>query len=132
MIDLDGVADWRQMVTTVAANLEAAREAANSEHLVVRLSFTGRTPLAWQLRNDADLIKAEAEHRASVIGRTWIEKVEIQCTDLVSADRSNGDPLVELRELVGSEIIGSEAYHAALIDIGEELRGHLPPESRGT
>ncbi|RUV67732.1 MAG: DNA repair exonuclease [Mesorhizobium sp.] len=132
VIDLDGVADWRQTVTTVAATLEAAREATNSEHLVVRLSFTGRTPLAWQLRNDADLIKAEAEHRASVIGRTWIEKVEIQCTDLVSADRSNGDPLVELRELVGSEIIGSEAYHAALIDIGEELRGHLPPESRGT
>ncbi|MBZ9774016.1 metallophosphoesterase family protein [Mesorhizobium sp. CO1-1-8] len=130
VVDLSGIENWRDMATAATLKLEAAREAASSEHLVVRLSFTGPTPLAWQLRNDADLVKTEAEDRAYVIGRTWIEKVEMHCTSLVSGDSVAGDPLVELRALVGSEIIDSESYDAALIEIGEELRGHLPPESR--
>lgn len=54
----------------------------------------------------------------------------MQCTNLVSGGGVAGDPLVELRELVGSEIMDSESYDTALIEIGEELRGHLPPESR--
>ncbi|MER8434216.1 metallophosphoesterase family protein [Mesorhizobium caraganae] len=130
VVDLSGIENWRDMATAATRKLEAAREAASSEHLVIRLSFTGPTALAWQLRHDADLVKTQAEDRASVIGRTWIEKIEMQCTNLVSGDSVAGDPLVELRALVGSEIIDSEFYDTALIEIGEELRGHLPPESR--
>ena len=130
-IDLDGIDDWRQMVATVTRKLETARAATSSQHLVARLSFSGRTPLAWQLRRDADLVKTEADDRASVIGRTWIEKIEIHCTTPGLGDRATGDPLLELRALVGSEIIGSEPYEAAITDIAEELHAHLPPECRG-
>jgi exonuclease SbcD len=40
------------------------------------------------------------------------------------------DPIVELRRLVESEVVRSEAYHAEIAEIANELRTQLPPECR--
>ena len=86
-IDLAGVPDQRAMVDRIAAGLTDARTAAQSDHLVVRLEMRGETELAWRLRRDPELVRAEALHRAELIGQTWIEKIALE----VSAP---GDPTI--------------------------------------
>ncbi len=78
-VDLDGIDEWNEVVSTIETALGRARDAAASEHLVARLTLTGSTPLAWKLRRDGDLIKTEADTRAETIGRSWVEKLEIDC-----------------------------------------------------
>lgn len=132
-VDLAGIDDWRGIAAAIAAALEQARGRATSEHLVARLTLAGATPLAWRARRDADLLKAEADHRAAATGRCWVEKLEIACTPPAAAGPGAGgaDPVAELRQLVAAEVLGSEAYRAAATAAAEELRGQLPAECRG-
>lgn len=50
-----------------------------SAHGVVRVVFTGETPLAWRLHRDADLMKAELQHHGARLGGLWIESLEVRC-----------------------------------------------------
>ena len=75
-IDLTGVDDWRNLVGQIGHSLEQARQGIPSEQLVARLHLTGATPLAWRIRRDIDLLTAESQERASVIGACWVEKLE--------------------------------------------------------
>ncbi len=127
--DVSGIADWRDLVTATSGALERARSDVASEHLVARLTLKGTTPLAWRLRRDLDLLGAEMDDRASIIGRCWVEKIEIQCRPPDAVGPSS-DPLLELRRLIDEEIIGSEAYGQKLVDIAEELLGQLPSDCR--
>ncbi len=68
-VDATGIADWRTLVAAFAKTMERARGEAISEHLVARPCVTGSTPLAWRIRRDSDLLKTEADERASIIGR---------------------------------------------------------------
>jgi DNA repair exonuclease SbcCD nuclease subunit len=130
-VNLDGVDAWPAIAAAIAKALEEASDGALSEHMVARLSIRGATPLAWQIRRDRDLIKAEADERASVIGKVSIEKVEIACVAPDAAAHSAADPLVDLRALIASDIAHSSAYEAAVIEIAKELQIQLPPEARG-
>jgi hypothetical protein len=51
---------------------------------------------------------------------------------LDAAPRTNGDadPVAELRNLIGAEILGSEAFKLQLASIGDELRSQLPADCR--
>ncbi|BCH25893.1 serine/threonine phosphatase [Mesorhizobium sp. L-8-10] len=129
-VDVSGAEDWRGVVLAIEKKLATVRERARSQHLVARLSVSGATPLAWRIRRDADMLKAEADDRASGIGRTWIEKLDIACTMPESGAVQPGDPLTELDRLIAEEIMVDPAYEAALIEIAEELRGQLPAECR--
>ena len=133
-VDLSGVEDWKDMVAAVASAMELARGDAESEHLVARLRVTGRTPLAWRLRRDIDLLKTEADDRAAVIGRCWVEKVEVDCqepgTGAMQAS-AGASPVAELGRLIEEEVTQSEAYQSEIIRIADELRAQLPPECRG-
>ena len=132
-IDLAGVEDWRDMAAALGTRLGQARDAVVSEHLVARLRLTGITPLAWRLRRDMDLLRTEAARQAEATGKTWIDKVEVECQPahamLAATDFAAADPLDELRRLMG-DVVGDDAYRAEIAEIAEELRAQLPQECR--
>lgn len=130
-VDATGIDDWRDLVAALARALEQARGDVASEHLVARLRVMGATPLAWRIRRDLDLLKTEADDRASVIGSCWVEKLEVDCRAPGAVAGASADPLTELRRLIDEEVIGSDAYQAEIAGIAEELRTQLPQECRG-
>ena len=130
-VDLSGIADWRDMVGVVGKALERAREETVSEHLVARLRIMGATPLAWRIRRDLDLLKTEADDRASLAGRCWVEKIEVDCVATGMSAVSPGDPVSELRRLIDADVVQSDAYQAEAARIADELRSQLPLECRG-
>ena len=129
-VALTGIEDWRDMAGAVTTALEQAREDAVSEHLVARLRITGTTPLAWRIRRDLDLLKTEADDRASTVGRCWVEKVEVDCAAPGMPASSAGDPVAELRRLIDADVVQSDAYQAEAARIADELRSQLPLECR--
>jgi hypothetical protein len=99
---------------------------------VVRLRFTGTTPLAWRIRRDADLLQTEAASLAFVAGKAWIDKVEIDCQPPeIATSGPAADPITELRQLIGREISASDAFLAEITAIADELRTQLPTDCRG-
>ncbi|HEX5418864.1 MAG TPA: DNA repair exonuclease [Gammaproteobacteria bacterium] len=131
VVDTTGIGDWPALVGKLSKAIEGARNAAASEHLVVRLYLQGATPLAWRIRRDCDLLKTEAEDRAGIIGCCWIEKLEIGCRAPTLANTAAaGDPVMELREIIASRVAESDAYRQEARNIADELLAQLPPECR--
>ena len=128
--DVTGIADWRDMITAFDAVIGRARKAAPSEHLVARIQVTGTSPLAWRLRADRDLLKAEMEERAAIAGDCWIEQVDVDCTPPGETATAVDNPLIEMRRLIHDTVIGSDGFTAQVLSIAEELRGQLPRECR--
>ena len=132
-VELGGIEDWRDMVRALGQALGQVRDRVTSEHLVARLHLTGTTPLAWRLRQDADLLRTEAEHQAAALGKSWIDKIEVDCrlpgTIQDSAQPSGAGPFEELRRLMG-DLTQDDAFRAEIAAIGEELRTQLPAECR--
>jgi DNA repair exonuclease SbcCD nuclease subunit len=124
-----GIRDWRELVMEVESALRKVRDAASAEHVIARLHMTGQTPLAWRIRRDQDLLKAEADDRATGIGRCWVEKLVVECRVPSAAD--GDDPVTELRRLIESKVGPADGFQQEAIRIVEDLRVHLPPESRG-
>ncbi|MFG1396327.1 metallophosphoesterase family protein [Roseixanthobacter pseudopolyaromaticivorans] len=129
-VDATGIEDWRDLVAAVGQALEQERSRVGAEHLVARVEINGRTPLAWRMRRDLDLLKTEADARASLIGTCWIEKLDVGAAPAPVSAASTADPLHELHQLIQGEIIRSDSFQADLIAIVEELRVQLPPECR--
>jgi DNA repair protein SbcD/Mre11 len=127
-IDLTGIERWEDMLEAVTKNLNLARDHTNSEHLVARLRFRGTTPLAWRMRRDPDLLWEDAANR--ITGKSWIEKIEIDCRAPDAEANANADPLIELRRLIDGEVMRSDAYRNEIASIAKELRSQLPPECR--
>ena len=132
-LDLFGASDWSAAVRRIEAALAQAREASRSEHCVARLRLTGATPLAWRLRADADQILAEAQAAGLRLGKTWIDKIEIDCeAPRAEAPAQTGDPIGELRALMEGHVASSQAFLAEMSEFAEDLRKALPPISRET
>lgn len=132
-LDASTITEWSDLVNAISEALESARDGIQADHLVARLCIDGNTPLAWRIRRDLDLLLTEAKFRASSIGNCWVEKVDVACS-LPAAPGSSAsdstDPVVELRDLIDTEILGTEAFKLQLASIADELRGQLPPECR--
>jgi DNA repair exonuclease SbcCD nuclease subunit len=126
----NGIEEWDVLAKEIGRTLEKARADASSDQLVARVRLTGATPLAWRMRRDIEVLQTEAEDRASVVGRCWVEKLEVQARVPTEAGFVTGDPLVELRRLITDEVAGSDAFKATVMEAAEELRGQLPPECR--
>lgn len=129
-VDATGMDDWRDLVSALTRGLEHQRDAVLSEHLVARVRVTGSTPLAWRIRRDSDLLKTEADDRASVIGSCWIEQLEIACRPAEQRSETSGDPLRELHRLIEGDVLDSAAFQNELAGIAEEIRAQLPQECR--
>ena len=126
-IDLAGVPDQRSMVERIAAGLTDARSGAQSDHLVVRLEMRGETELAWRLRRDPEIVRAEALHCAELIGRTWIEKVSLEVT--APGDPSIG-PIGEVADTIRSKIAPSDSFRRSALEVLDEIQKALPPAAR--
>lgn len=126
-IDLAGVSDQRAMVDRIAAGLTDARTAAQSDHLVVRLEMRGDTELAWRLRRDPELVRAEALHRAELIGQTWIEKIALEVT--APGDPTIG-PIGEVADTIRSKIAPSDSFRRSALEVLDEIEKALPPAAR--
>ncbi|TIW61830.1 MAG: DNA repair exonuclease [Mesorhizobium sp.] len=129
-VDTSQTEDWAGLAREIGKALERTRKDSASDHLVARVRLTGISPLAWRMRRDVDLLKAEADDRASMVGRCWVEKLEVQCQPPSAAQVDSRDPLTELRRLMADEVACSDAFKAAAFEVAEELRGQLPPECR--
>lgn len=132
-VNLSSVATWREAAELIEQAIGLARDRARSAHLVARLRLTGATPLSWQLRRDRDLLLAETEQRAEGLGKTWIEKIEFETTapGIAPVGGSIADPVLELGELMRSDILHRHGVREAVRDLVKELRDDLPSEARG-
>ena len=128
-VDLSGAEQWRDVAAAMATALGRARDGVVSEHLVARLRLTGTTPLAWRLKREPELLLAEAERQAEAVGRTAIDKVELEVGPPVRPASGELDPVDELRRLMG-EAVADDAYRGEIVAIAEELRSQLPADCR--
>jgi DNA repair protein SbcD/Mre11 len=132
-VDLSRAEDWGHMVRVLVHELEQVRSIVASEHLVARVNFVGTTSLAWRLRRDLDLLRTEAEHQAAILGKSWIDKVDVECRPPGNTPSATAatltDPIDEMRGLM-SDALDDDGYRAEIAAIGDELRGQLPAECR--
>jgi DNA repair exonuclease SbcCD nuclease subunit len=130
--DVSSVESWADLIDETSSLLENKRRQTSAEHLVARVSITGSTPLAWRIWRDLDLLKTELETNSP--DRSWIEKIEVSCSprsgQIVGATTVHADPLMELRDLIQSDVLNSDAFMTKLAVIADELKGHLPHECR--
>ena len=85
---------WHDLVARLETSLQRRCDPIRfSDHLVVRLAVSGTTPLAWNMRRDADLLRTEAETRAESMGNVWIDKLEIDCRRLPAGATASADQL---------------------------------------
>ncbi|WP_407180433.1 exonuclease SbcCD subunit D [Bradyrhizobium sp. STM 3562] len=129
-IDPSGAASWPDLVARLETTLGDAAARSASDHLVARLAISGTTPLAWNIRRDADLLRTESEARAESIGNIWIEKLEIDCRRPVPVAAEDADPVEDLRRMMNDEVVGSEGFRTEANDIVNNLIAQLPPECR--
>ena len=130
-VDLTGTEDWRQMLEAVEQALSAARGLAAADHLIVRLSLTGVTSLAFKLRRDPDYLLAELSNLAAGLTGCWIEKVEIECRGIAAQMSLSGpDPVEELADLIRSDVLSSYAFRQQAGAVLDELLLQLPRELR--
>ena len=128
--DATGIANWRDLAAALSTSLQKARDTVSADHLVARVQVTGGTPLAWRIRRDLELLKTEADDRASVIGGCWVEKLEVGCHVPSTAGGAGDHSVTELRRLIASHVGQSDSFRQEAIDIAEELAAQLPPECR--
>jgi len=129
-VNLAGIEDWRDMLDQITTDLQRMRETVASEHLVARLHLMGRTPLAWRIRGDRDLLWNEAVNQASGVGKTWIEKIDIASQAPEAGSAADLDPVAELQRLIAQDVVPSAAYQAEITAVAKDLRAQLPPECR--
>ena len=128
-VDVADVDEWRDLVSAVDKSLRQMRIDASAEHLVARVRVTGQTPLAWRIRRDLDLLKAEADQCASAIASCWVEKLETGC-HVPSATAVGDAPVQELNRLITTNVWQSDGFQSEAIAIAKELSNQLPPECR--
>ncbi len=132
-LDLTDKDEWRDVLRAMEQALGEGRGDAVSDHLIARIDVVGRTPLASRLRRDADVLLDEARQAAAAVGRTSVEKLSVDVRPSIPTVPTTGhDPLTELRTLMTTDVLASNAHRAAARAVLEELQRQLPPELRGT
>ncbi len=122
----DGLDDWGDLVAALRGALAEARRADDAEQLILRPVLSGTTPLAWRIRRDTDLLRAEAQAAAENIGSLWIDKLEIA----ISGDDNTAPAgaVGELAALIDAD--PDQPLQAAARDELAALMKKLPRELR--
>lgn len=72
--DISGISDWHELLDLVQKQLQE-QQGDLGEQRILRLELTGQTTLGWTIRRDLDLLTAQVQEKAEMIGNLWIEKV---------------------------------------------------------
>ncbi|WP_312361618.1 exonuclease SbcCD subunit D [Ensifer sp.] len=132
-LDLTGVSEWSAMLDVIARAFQRSRETTVADNVILRLTLSGATPLAWRLRRDGDLLQAEIDNAAAGIGGCWVEKIELDCRSPdAEISTAMADPVDELAALVSSDVVPAHGFRQEVRAALEELLQQLPPELRQT
>lgn len=126
--DIGDALEWSDIVRSIRARMEELRSAFEAPHLVLRLTVTGSSPLAWQVIRDQDLLRTEAEQAAAQTGSVWIEKLELNVAPTIDG-AGGADPVLELIETMRSSG-QTESFRSQARDIIDRIIDELPPEAR--
>ncbi|AXS41005.1 DNA repair exonuclease [Breoghania sp. L-A4] len=130
-VDVSGADDMSALIGLSEAALSAALEAARSEHLIARVELRGETPLAPQLRRDADVLLEEIREAGRRCGQVLVEEVVTGVVmPRLETKSALSDPVSELRLLMLGEGLDRTAARGAAMDLMLELQKKLPPELR--
>jgi DNA repair exonuclease SbcCD nuclease subunit len=124
---LDGETDWRNAVKSITEALKKSG-AHSSEHNVLRIVLEGKTPLAWQVRRDHDLLVEQIREAAQSIGSVWIEKIENYLT-LPETEKGTANAQQELR-LIMQGLSDEASFSELVLHSADKFVGDLPPEVR--
>lgn len=129
-VDISDTKDWKEIVDKARSALEQSQSLVQAEYLVSRIHFVGQSPLVWRIRRDLDLLKTQLDSDAP--SKCFIEKLEVECAPALVPNMSidGGDPVFELRDLIYSDVLKSNAFMDELVQAATELRKHLPHECR--
>ncbi|THK40175.1 exonuclease SbcCD subunit D [Ensifer sp. MPMI2T] len=132
-VDIAGAAEWRDVLDLGTRALTRLRHEISAENLILRISLTGTTPLAWRLRRDADLLQTELTNISAGLSGCWVEKIDLLCREpRAQDDRPSREPVEELASLVENEVLPAFGFRAEIRAVAGELLQHLPPELRQT
>lgn len=130
-VDVTGLSEWRDMLDAVRQVLTRICNDTPAENVILRLTLSGATPLAWRLRRDADLLRAEIDNIAAGIAGCWVEKVELACGNpAVGKTGAMLDPVDELAALVEADVLPAHSFRQEVKAAVEDLLQQLPPELR--
>ena len=97
--DLSGAETMSDVAAQLETALAEALEAISAPWLVARVTLTGDTPLAGELRRDDDLSLAEVRQAAEAVGKTLIDKLAFDFSGGATAETG---PLAELEALMST------------------------------
>ena len=121
-VDVTGLDDWPELVRHL---VQACQLESSADYLIVRLQVVGKTPLAFQLQRDQDLLMADLKQQ---LGKIYIEKIELQVQPLSDADDAS-NPITELATLM-SDSLGNPALQAIAETELTALLNFLPADAR--
>jgi DNA repair exonuclease SbcCD nuclease subunit len=75
-VALDGATEWGDLARRLEQAVAVARRRIAADVAVLRLVLTGRTPLAWRVTRDLDLLHEQAVAAGETLGTVWIDKLE--------------------------------------------------------
>ena len=134
VIDVDGATDWQALIGQLENALVERRTSIDVEQLICRVELRGRSPLAWRLTRDRDLLTTLLQETADGLGGAWIEKVSSAVRPPAAGARDDGatsDPVLgRLEALIDDELLASpELARQVDQELGEFLK-KLPKELR--
>lgn len=126
-VSLVGLADDDAIRDRLRTHVQA--EAATvTDCAILRLTLTGATPRAWQLRRDRDMWVELLNQIAEDTGRVWIEKLALAVTS-PNAAASPNDAVAEV-QLIMEQIAGEEGFRNAAMQELEQMLALLPQARR--
>ncbi|WP_425072769.1 metallophosphoesterase family protein [Sagittula sp. S175] len=109
------------------AHVRRLAAASDAEITILRLTFTGATPLRWQMVRDRDVWEETAREMARDTGTLWIEKVAFDLSDPLAAPSSSAtDDLARLMDDLRAE----PGFQGQLRVEMEALLSELPASRR--
>ena len=126
-VSLAGLADDDAIRDKLRAHL-ATEAASVADCAILRLTLTGATARAWQLRRDRDMWAEIIRQMAEESGRLWIEKLNLGVTAPNTAASPN-DAVAEVQSIM-AQIATEDGFRNAARQELEQMLALLPQARR--